>query len=103
MTSLFSRQVLSVNTALVSPLKTEGRVVVSGIAKRSVSSLTQPEQVTITQMGLAGDEQADPTVHGGLSKAVYAYPHEHYAFWQTVRAQAGAQAWGGAPAARHVG
>jgi MOSC domain-containing protein YiiM len=44
-------------------------------------------------MGLTGDEQADLTVHGGLSKAVYAYPHEHYAFWQTVRAQAGAQAW----------
>jgi MOSC domain-containing protein YiiM len=32
-------------------------------------------------------------VHGGLSKAVYAYPAEHYPFWQTVRAQAKAAAW----------
>ena len=29
------------------------------------------------------------------SKAVYAYPSEHYPFWQTVRAQARAAAWGG--------
>ncbi|MEP7056456.1 MAG: MOSC domain-containing protein [Caldimonas sp.] len=45
-------------------------------------------------MGIEGDEQADLSVHGGLAKAVYAYPHEHYAFWETVRAQAGAAAWG---------
>ena len=33
-------------------------------------------------------------MHGGLGKAVYAYPSEHYAFWQTVRAQANVTAWG---------
>ena len=38
-------------------------------------------------LGLEGDEQADPSVHGGLSKAVYAYPQEHYEFWRTVRGQ----------------
>jgi len=32
-------------------------------------------------------------VHGGLTKAVYAYPIEHYPFWQTVRAQAKVAAW----------
>ena len=32
-------------------------------------------------LGLLGDEQADPSVHGGLDKAVYAYPTEHYPFW----------------------
>jgi MOSC domain-containing protein YiiM len=31
---------------------------------------------------LAGDGQADLRVHGGPNKAVYAYPQEHYAFWQ---------------------
>lgn len=50
--------------------------------------------VTVGPLGLAGDEQADPTVHGGRSKAVYAYPAQHYAFWQTVRAQARAAPWG---------
>ena len=39
-------------------------------------------------MGLVGDEQADLTVHGGLDKALYLYPAEHYAFWQTVSQQA---------------
>lgn len=31
---------------------------------------------------LDGDRQADLTVHGGAEKAVYAYPKEHYAYWQ---------------------
>ena len=44
-------------------------------------------------MGLEGDEQADLSVHGGLSKAVYAYPSEHFAFWRTVRAQAQVALW----------
>ena len=50
--------------------------------------------VAVRRLGLDGDEQADPSVHGGLAKAVYAYPQEHQAFWQTVRAQAGAAPWG---------
>jgi MOSC domain-containing protein YiiM len=44
-------------------------------------------------LGLDGDEQADLSVHGGLSKAVYAYPLEHYPVWQTLRAQAGLAGW----------
>ena len=62
----------------------DGREVLSGIGKRGVAG-----RVEVRPLGLAGDEQADPSVHGGLSKAVHAYPSEHYAFWQTVRAQAG--------------
>jgi MOSC domain-containing protein YiiM len=38
---------------------------------------------------LVGDEQADLSVHGGLEKALYAYPQEHYAFWRTAREGAG--------------
>ena len=45
--------------------------------------------VAAKALGLEGDEQADLSVHGGLEKAVYAYPSEHYAFWQEQRAQAG--------------
>ena len=78
----------SVNTAGVGDLPVNGRVVRSAIAKRPVHG---PVQVGPT--GLSGDEQADPTVHGGLGKAVYAYPQEHYPFWQTVRAQARVAAW----------
>ena len=52
----------------------------SGIHKRPVTG-----PVAVGALGLAGDEQADLTVHGGLSKAVYAYPIEHYAFWREQR------------------
>ncbi len=34
-------------------------------------------------LNLDGDKQADLTVHGGVDKAVYAYPSEHYGYWQT--------------------
>lgn len=88
------RQILSVNTAAATPLDIAGRRVLSGIGKRAVSTPDDPQRIAVQRLGLAGDEQADLTVHGGLNKAVYAYPHEHYAFWQTVRAQAGVQAWG---------
>jgi len=30
---------------------------------------------------LVGDGQADLSVHGGRDKAIYVYPHEHYAVW----------------------
>jgi MOSC domain-containing protein YiiM len=55
----------------------------------------QPVQGTVAvgRLGLAGDEQAEPSLHGGLSKAVYAYPSEHLPFWATVRAQAQVALW----------
>lgn len=74
---------LSVNTATAEALQVGGRTVTSAIRKRPVAG-----PVAVGPLGLAGDEQADLSVHGGLDKAVYAYPHVHYAFWQTVRAQA---------------
>lgn len=82
-------KLLSLNTSRIQPLPVEdGRSVPSGILKRARAGA-----VAVAPLGLEGDEQADPSVHGGLSKAVYAYPSEHYAFWQTVRAQARAAPW----------
>jgi len=83
-------KLISINVAAAQTLRClDGQEVRSGIAKRPVHG-----PVALNPMGLAGDEQVDLSVHGGLSKAVYAYPQEHYAFWQTVRAQGGAAAWG---------
>lgn len=82
------QSLLSVNTSLAREVQIDGRSVLTGIHKRAV-----PQAVTVKPLGLEGDEQADPSVHGGLSKAVYAYPIEHYPFWQTVRAQAQVAAW----------
>lgn len=39
-------------------------------------------RVKVNQLNLEGDAQADLTVHGGWSKAVYVYPGEHYEYWR---------------------
>jgi MOSC domain-containing protein YiiM len=36
----------------------------------------------ITLLGVAGDEQADLSVHGGVDKAVYAYSFANYSTWR---------------------
>lgn len=86
-------RILSLNTAAATPVEIQGKRVLTAIGKRAVSTLDDPRRVAVKPLGLVGDEQADLTVHGGLSKAVYAYPIEHYPFWQTVRAQAQAAEW----------
>ena len=74
-------RLLSVNTGLAQPLRVAGgRNVLSAIGKAPVTGPT-----AVTALGLQGDEQADPSVHGGLDKAVYAYPQEHMDFWQQER------------------
>jgi MOSC domain-containing protein YiiM len=76
-------RVLSVNTGNARPLRIGTRSVLSAIGKSPVSG-----PVAVGPLGLAGDEQADPGVHGGLGKAVYAYPVEHLPFWQAQRRDA---------------
>ena len=76
-------QVVSVNVGRASSVEISGKRVLTAIGKHAVQG-----PVEVGPLGLAGDEQADPSVHGGLSKAIYAYPSEHFPFWQTVRAQA---------------
>lgn len=58
--------------------------VASAIQKQSISNLASPAPVEITRLGVAGDEQADLSVHGGVEKAIYVYPVEHYAFWNEL-------------------
>jgi MOSC domain-containing protein YiiM len=81
-------KVVSVNIGRAVARDINGRRVLTAIAKQP-----QAGPVDVGLMGLAGDEQADLSVHGGLSKAVYAYGAGHYAFWQTVRAQARVSLW----------
>jgi len=77
-------KVLSVNIGAIGDLFVQQsdrtRRIATGIHKKAVHGAVQ-----LGKLGLAGDEQADLTVHGGLAKAVYAYPSEHYAFWMTQR------------------
>lgn len=55
-----------------------GAPVSTGIFKEPING-----RVMLRRLNLDGDRQADLSVHGGPSKAVYAYPSEHYEFWRT--------------------
>ncbi len=63
------------------------------IGERSVLTAFHKQLTTantvVMPLGLMGDEQADLSIHGGLEKAVYAYPSEHRSFWQKARLDAG--------------
>jgi MOSC domain-containing protein YiiM len=59
--------------------ETRGEKVWSGIRKQPVP----PTSVLwLSAINLAGDGQADLSVHGGFDKAVYAYPSEHLGPWR---------------------
>ena len=73
-------RLLSIQTGKVRPLRVGERTLMSAIGKSPIDGA-----VTVGPLGLAGDEQADLSVHGGLSKAVYALPSEHLAWWQQQR------------------
>ena len=49
----------------------------SGIDKQPLAG-----EVHIGELGLLGDEQGDPRVHGGPDKAVHHYAFDHYARWR---------------------
>ncbi|OKH45263.1 MOSC domain-containing protein [Calothrix sp. HK-06] len=70
-------QLISVNVGLPREVTWKGKTVKTGIFKEPVS-----KRVMLRSLNLDGDGQADLTVHGGLDKAVYVYPFEHYDYWR---------------------
>ena len=52
--------------------------VISAIHKALVNEPT----LELSTINLAGDDQADRSVHGGPEKAVYCYPSEHTSAWE---------------------
>jgi MOSC domain-containing protein YiiM len=70
-------KVVSVNVAIPKAVLVGDRTVLTSIFKLPVEG-----RVAVLHHNLAGDRQADLTVHGGPYKAVYGYPQEHYRFWR---------------------
>jgi MOSC domain-containing protein YiiM len=70
-------RVVSVNVGMPRTATWRGDAVTTGILKRPVEG-----RVRAAGVNLDGDGQADPTVHGGPDKAIYAYPAEHYPYWE---------------------
>ncbi len=70
-------KLLSVNVGMPREVQINGRPVMTAIDKCPVSG-----PVRLGRLTLAGDGQADLTVHGGEFQAAYSYPFEHYDHWQ---------------------
>jgi MOSC domain-containing protein YiiM len=70
-------KILSVNVGFPREVTWQGKLVTTGIFKEPVNA-----PVILRTLNLDGDGQADLTVHGGVTKAVYAYPSEHYDYWR---------------------
>ena len=70
-------KLISVNVGLPRLVMSNGDPVSTGIFKEPVAG-----RVMLRTLNLDGDRQADLSVHGGPSKAVYVSPSEHYTYWQ---------------------
>ena len=70
-------KVLSVNVGLPRKVLFDGKIITTAIFKDPVKG-----PIMLRKLNLDGDKQADLTVHGGVDKAVYSYPAEHYDYWR---------------------
>ncbi len=70
-------KVISLNVGLPREVEWRGRTVLTSIFKAPVD-----RRLRVTSLDFEGDQQSDLSVHGGVDKAVYAYPAEHYEFWR---------------------
>jgi len=70
-------RLVSVNVGRPREIEWRGKTVRTSIFKDPVTG-----PIRVRKLNLAGDEQADLSVHGGADKAVYAYPSEHYSYWR---------------------
>src|SRR5881396_493338 len=70
-------KIVSVNLGLPREFRYNNQTFMTAIFKTPAIG-----KVCVRRLNLDGDRQADLTVHGGLDKAIYAYPAEHYSFWR---------------------
>jgi MOSC domain-containing protein YiiM len=70
-------KIISLNVGLPRLVLRDGEPVSTGIFKEPIDG-----RVMMRTLNLDGDRQADLSVHGGPSKAVYVYPAEHYDSWK---------------------
>jgi MOSC domain-containing protein YiiM len=70
-------KVVSLSVGLPREVEWDGQTVLTSIFKEPVD-----RRLHVTTLNFEGDEQSDLTVHGGVDKAVYVYPSEHYESWR---------------------
>lgn len=69
-------RLVSVNVGRPRSFVLKGKTHTSSIWKEPVDG-----PIPVRGVNIAGDEQADLKVHGGIDKAIYAYASEDYAWW----------------------
>lgn len=52
-----------------------------GSRPSAIAKLQVEGELILTELGIAGDEQAEKSYHGGTDRALCHYPREHYALW----------------------
>ncbi len=70
-------KIMSLNVGRPRLVMSNGQSVSTGIYKTPVEGA-----LMLRTLNLDGDRQADLSVHGGITKAAYAYPSEHYDYWR---------------------
>jgi len=70
-------KILSICVGGPRQLEWRGRTIETSIFKTPVAG-----RVHVGRLNIEGDKQSDLSVHGGIDKAIYGYPSEHYAFWR---------------------
>ena len=70
-------KLLSINVSPPTEVVHKGETLTTGIFKKPVEG-----RVMLGTLNLDGDGQADLVGHGGIYKAVYAYPVENYEYWK---------------------
>jgi MOSC domain-containing protein YiiM len=70
-------KIISLNVGLPKLVLRNDEPVSTGIFKEPAAG-----RIMLRTLNLDGDRQADLSVHGGPTKAVYVYPSEHYEYWR---------------------
>lgn len=69
-------RVISVNVSEPREIEYKGTTTLTSIFKKPVEG-----RVMLRELDLDGNAQADLVSHGGVYRAAYIYPYEHYATW----------------------
>ncbi len=72
-------ELIAVNIGQPKEVVYQEKTLKTGIYKYPVT-----HAVNIHKTGVTGDVQVDTKYHGGVEKAVYIYPAEHYDFWKKL-------------------
>lgn len=70
-------KVVSLNVGKVKEVTYDGKTIRTGIYKKPIQEPLEAKGINIE-----GDDQGNRKTHGGIDRAIYSYPMEHYSYWK---------------------